>query len=138
VVTEAGGPVGAGETALALPRRLGRGVHRLELTVTTTDGRTATDRLRVLGRPFVAIRLAKRLMRREFIGFAIGEGTGSIKISRCRHQGVRRVRCVATTNYDDGDGRRREIHTIALRPDGVLQLRVLTGPGLFWTYAIYP
>jgi len=110
VLTEARGPVGAGETALGLPPPAGTSVHKLELTVTTTDGRTATDRLRVLGRPFIAIRMAKRLMRREFVDFAIGEGTGSIRISRCRHQGARRVRCVTTTNYDDGEGRRREIH----------------------------
>ena len=138
VVTEAGGPVGAGETVLALPRRLGRGTYRLELTVTTADGRTATHRLRVLGRPFVAIRSAKRLMRREFTNVAIGEGTGSIRLSRCRHRGARHVHCVATTDYDVGEGRRREIHTIALRPDGVLQLRVRTGPRHSWTYAIQP
>jgi NHL repeat len=139
VVTEASGPIGVGETTLALARRLTRGVHRLELTVTTADGRTATDRLRVLGRPFIAIRFAKRLIKREFYDVAIGEGTGSIRTSRCRHQGGRRVRCVATTNYDDGKGRRREVHTLALRPDGVLQLRVRTRRShASWTYATYP
>jgi hypothetical protein len=133
------GPAQPGESTLQLPRRLGRGVHTIELRLTTADGRTATHRLRVLGRPFIAIRYAKRLIRRSFVENAIGEGTGSITLSRCRRQGPRRVRCLAAVRFGGPGRRHREIHSIELRPDGVLQFRMRSLRGrTLWTYAITP
>ena len=128
-----------GENTMRLPRRRQGGVYDLRVHATAADGRTATARLRLLG-PRITIAYAKRRLKREFADSIIGqEGTGGLRLSDCRRHGPRRVRCRASF-YVDYDITVRELQSIVLRPDGVLQLRKERSdtPWPDVTYAITP
>ena len=112
--------VRAGENTVRLPRRLGAGVHDVRVLATTADGRSATDRLSVLGRPHLTISYAMRRLRREFADSLAGDGTAGLRLSRCRSQGPRRVTCQADFVFDF-DIPVHEVYSLALRPDGLLQ-----------------
>jgi hypothetical protein len=116
------GPVWPGENLLQLSRRLRGGVYDLRVQATTSDGRIATDRLSVLGRPRLTISYATRRLRRAFADSVRGDGTGGLRLSDCRSRGPRLVRCRAAFTFDFGIPI-REIHSLALRPDGILQFR---------------
>jgi hypothetical protein len=138
LVLETAGQVQPGENVMRLPRRLGSGVHDMRVLATTADARTATARLPLLGRPRITIAYAKRRLRRHFAdSFAAGEGTGGLRLSDCRRHGPRRVRCRASF-YFDFTIAQREFHSIALRPDGVLQFRREWHGRTLSTYAITP
>jgi hypothetical protein len=109
-----------GENRLRLPRRLGSGVHELRVLATTADGRTATDRLSVLGRPRLTISYAMRRLRRVFADYIAGDGTFGLRLSECRRGGPRLVRCRADFVFDFGIPA-QETLSLGLRPDGVLQ-----------------
>ena len=104
----------------------------------TAHGKRSTHSMRVLGRPYIGIRYAKRLLRREFYGPVIGEGSGRLRLSRCRQRRAGRVvRCLAGGMAFDAP--LREIHSIELGRDGVLQYRQRSRRGrMLWSYAITP
>jgi hypothetical protein len=136
LLLETAGQVQPGENVMRLPRRLGSGVHDVRVLATTADGRAATARLAVLGRPRITIAYAKRRLRREFADSLAGEGTGGLRLSNCRRHGPRRVRCRAAFYFDFAGT--REIHSIRLRHDGVLQFRREWRGRTIWNYAITP
>ena len=125
-----------GENMMRLPRRRRGGVYDLRVLATTADGRTATARLRLLG-PRISIAYAKRRLRREFADSRAGAGTGGLRLSECRRHGPRRVRCRASFCVDY-DIVVRELHSIVLRPDAVLQFRGQGRGDTLWAYAITP
>jgi hypothetical protein len=126
-----------GENTMRLPRQLGSGVYDLRVLATTADGRTATARLRVLGRPRITVSYAKRRLRREFADSLADEGTGGLRLSDCRRHGPRRAGCRASF-YVDYDIDVREFHSIALRTDGILQFHRRSRGYPPWTWAITP
>src|SRR5829696_84140 len=126
-----------GENVLRLPRRLGGGVHDLRMLATTADGRTATDRLSVLGRPRLTISYALRRLRRVFADYFAEEGTGGLRLSDCRRDSSRLVRCRADFIFDF-DIRTHEAFSLALRPDGILQFRRAWGGRTRSAHAITP
>jgi hypothetical protein len=136
LVLKASGHVHPGDNLMKLPRRLGSGVHDLRVLATTADGRTATARLPLLGQPRITIAYAKRRLRREFANSLAGEGTGGLTLSNCRRHGPRRVRCRAVFDFDFELS--RELHSIELRQDGVLQFRREWRGSTLWNYAIPP
>ena len=72
------------EPAATAPPARERGVYDLRVLATTADGRIATDRLPVLGRPRLTISYAMRRLRREFADYLAGDGTGGLRLSDCR------------------------------------------------------
>jgi hypothetical protein len=119
LVARAAGLVQPGETVLDLADRLPPGISNLRLTAETEDGRYATHSLRVLGTAKVSTRLAKHLIRTFFYWWAVGEGEGFIRLSKCRHDG-RNVRCRAR-GQANGD-RVRTSYRLHLRRNGVVVL----------------
>lgn len=109
----------------------------LRVLATTVDGRVAADRLSLLGRPRLTISYAMRRLRREFAESFAGDGTGGLRLSDCRRGGPRRVHCRADFTVDF-DIRTREIHSLALRPDGILQFRRAWGGRIRSVHAIVP
>jgi hypothetical protein len=137
LVQETAGRVRPGENTLRLRRRLGGGVYDLRVLATTADDRIATDRLPVLGRPRLTIDYARRRIRREFADVFADDGTGGLRLSDCRRDGPRRVYCRADFSFDF-DILIREIHSLALRPDGILQFRRERGGRTRFAHAITP
>ena len=125
-----------GENMMRLPRRRRGGVYDVRVLATTADGRTASARLRLLG-PRITIAYAKRRLRREFADTIAGEGTGGLRLSDRRRHGPRRVRCRASF-YVDYDIDVDELHSIVLRPNGLLQFRGKRRGDPPWAYAITP
>jgi hypothetical protein len=136
LVQKTAGRMRPGENTLRLRRRLGGGVYDLRVLATTADGRSATARMALLGRPRITIAYAKRRLTREFADSLADEGTGGLRLSDCRRHGPRRVRCRASFYFDFADT--REFHSITLRPDGVLIFRREWRGRTLWTYAIIP
>jgi hypothetical protein len=131
-----------GENMTRLPRQRRSGVYDVRVHATTADGQAATGRLRLLG-PRITIAYAKRRLRREFADTSAGEGTGGLRLSDCRRDGPRRVRCRASF-YVDYDIPVHQLHSIVLRPDGVLKFRAKWPEArqwhgdASWAYAITP
>jgi hypothetical protein len=131
-----------GENKMRLPRQRQGGVYDLRVHATTADGRTGTARLRLL-RPPIPIAYAKRRLKREFADYSAGEGVGGLRLSDCGRRGPRHVRCRASF-YVDYDITVHQLHSILLRPDGVLQIRVdwpearQWGGDTSWAYATAP
>jgi hypothetical protein len=120
LVARLAGHVDAGETKLDLADRLPPGINTLRVTAQTEDGRRAAHSLRVLGTASVSTRLAKWFIRDFFYWWEVGEGVGYIRLSRCRHNGPRNVRCRAR---GQANGRRvRAGYRIQLRRNGVVVL----------------
>ena len=118
LVARLAGHVAAGDTVLDLADRLPPGINTLRLTAQTEDGRRAAHSLRVLGTATVSTRLAKRFIRDYFYWSMVGEGVGYIRLSRCRHNGPRNVRCRAR---GQANGERvRTSYRIQLRRNGVV------------------
>jgi sugar lactone lactonase YvrE len=136
LVQATAGRVRSGENTLRLRRRLEGGVYDLRVLATTGDGRSATARMALLGRPRITIAYAKRRLRREIADSLADEGTGGLRLSDCRRHGPRRVRCRASLTFDFADI--REFHSITLRPDGVLIFRREWRGRTLRSYAISP
>ena len=107
----------AGRHELKLPRKLGRGVHRLGLIARTPEGHVAIDRLAVLGQH----RLELGLIRRTLRDFSWGE-TG-LSVETCRRKSKTRARCRLAVSDASGVIDHTNV-TVRLRRDGLLQMRM--------------
>ena len=126
-----------GDSVLRLPRRLRSGVHVLRVLATTADGRRATARMTVLGRPRLTVAYAKRRLKREFAESFASDDTGGLSLSDCRRHDPRRVRCRASY-YFDYDIAVDEVFSLALRRDGILVFRAQSRGRTFSARAISP
>jgi hypothetical protein len=120
-------PAAAGENAISLPGTLvGGRAYKLELTVTTADGKRATGALGFVPSGALPVSLARDLAR------IVSEGEGDVEYSenvrKCKRVSATRVDCSVSSSTSEGNVKCDHVNAFFLPPSGEIYYRPYACP----------